>query len=86
MPDDSRLTKIHDIVPGAILEVTVEGTTKIVADYDEYGTIELNLHPGATVRFIIGTKVPKIISLDPDRLTLEGGNIFRIDEQEPDNT
>ena len=86
MPDDPRLTKIHDLVPGTIVEVMVEGTTKIVADYDEYGTVELNLHPGAIVRFIIGTKAPKLNCLDPDRLTFKGNNIFRIDDQESSNT
>ena len=86
MPDDPKLTKIQDLVPGTIVEVIVEGATKIVVDYDEYGTVELNLHPGAMVQFIIGTKAPKIISLDPDKLTFEGNNIFSIDDQESINT
>ena len=84
MSDDrkGKVVLSREVSPGTVIEIMTEPTIKLVADYGEYGTVEMNLHHGAKVRFAVGTKAPTLYQRDLDSIALEGENVVRLDDEE----
>ena len=80
--DEGTVVFSREVNPGTELNITIEPSVKFVADYEEYGTLEINLPHGATITVTAGTKAPKLYTRVPDTIAFEEENVVRLDDQE----